>query len=131
MAKQHKRPQRIDTSAGRQSLTDNPFAALAPGGAPAPEPEPATTPKAGPDTPPPSFRVARTRKGGMPVFLEKRPNGKNVTVVRNISGDLDAALTALKKLCGAGGTARDDTIEIQGDHRERVEAFLRQHAAKG
>ena len=40
----------------------------------------------------------------------------------------DAALTALAKqlkaLCGSGGTAKDGVIEIQGDHLEKVVAWL-------
>lgn len=119
-----KQPPRIDTSSERQPLTDNPFAKLAP----RPVEDAASTPTepvAAPEAGKPGFQVQRTRKGGFPVFLEKRPNGKNVTVIRNISGDLEGLLSQLKKLCGAGGTVREGAIEIQGDHRERVEAFLR------
>lgn len=61
--------------------------------------------------------------------------GKAVTVVRGL--DLDAAALAelgkrLRTACGAGGTAKDGVIEVQGDHRERVVAWLQQqgHAAK-
>lgn len=118
-----KRPERIDVSSERRPLTDNPFAALAPSRPTAHEPEPAPAP---PERDPVGFRVERTRKGGFPVSLEKRPNGKNVTVIRNISGEAEALLTRLKKLCGAGGTLREGVIEIQGDHRDRVEAFLRE-----
>jgi translation initiation factor 1 len=133
MAKQDKRPERIDTSSDRGALTDNPFGALAarlpglPEAPHTPESEPAATPATRANTP---FRIERTRKGGFPVFLEKRPNGKNVTVIRNISGDLDALVVRLKKLCGAGGTVREGAVELQGDHREKVEAFLRENAGR-
>jgi translation initiation factor 1 len=60
----------------------------------------------------------------LPVFLEKRPGGKSVTVIRNLSGDLDGLLRLLKRQIGAGGVVREGAIEIQGDHRARVEAFL-------
>jgi translation initiation factor 1 len=31
----------------------------------------------------------------------------------------------LKAACGAGGTYKDGALELQGDHRDRVEAALR------
>jgi translation initiation factor 1 (eIF-1/SUI1) len=72
-----------------------------------------------------SFRVGRTKKGGYPVSLEKRSSGKTVTVIRNVSGDTEALLTLLKKRCAAGGKAFEDWVEVQGDHRDRVETLLR------
>lgn len=53
--------------------------------------------------------------------------GKGVTVVRGLV--LDAAALAalgkqLKAACGSGGTVKDGTIEVQGDHCERVMAIL-------
>ena len=38
--------------------------------------------------------------------------------------DLAALLRMLKQLCGSGGSLDDRTIELQGDHRERVRARL-------
>ncbi|MEO6897479.1 MAG: translation initiation factor Sui1 [Caldimonas sp.] len=61
--------------------------------------------------------------------------GKTVTVVRDLPLD-DAALAALgrrlKAACGTGGTTRDGVLELQGDHRDAVLAFLAAegHAAK-
>ncbi|HSP33561.1 MAG TPA: translation initiation factor [Thermoanaerobaculia bacterium] len=58
----------------------------------------------------------------------KRRAGKSVTVVSGFSltvESLGKVATALKKKCGAGGTARDDEIEIQGEHVEIVAAELR------
>jgi translation initiation factor 1 len=53
--------------------------------------------------------------------------GKGVTVVTGLPLDalqLDALATRLKKLCGAGGAVKNDRIEIQGDHRDRLVAEL-------
>jgi translation initiation factor 1 len=63
-------------------------------------------------------RVSRETKGR---------KGKGVTVVKGLALD-EAALTALAKqlktACGSGGTVKDWTVEIQGDHLERVIEFL-------
>ena len=53
--------------------------------------------------------------------------GKAVSVITGLpltGEDLDALATQLKKLCGAGGAVRDGTIEIQGDHRDRLVSEL-------
>ncbi|MFA7250039.1 MAG: hypothetical protein WC273_10460 [Dehalococcoidia bacterium] len=53
--------------------------------------------------------------------------GKTVTTVAGLPGgdaDLDAMLKVLKQLCGAGGTREGATLEIQGDHRDRIQARL-------
>jgi translation initiation factor 1 (eIF-1/SUI1) len=78
--------------------------------------------------PVPQFSVSRTKKGGYPIELEKRSGGKVVTIVRKISGDTEALLRVFRKLCAAGGKAGEDSIELQGDHRAKVETFLRKHA---
>ena len=54
-----------------------------------------------------------------------RRGGKTVTVIRGLPrGDVSAVATALKRLCGSGGTVKDGAIEIQGDHVERIAARL-------
>ena len=54
--------------------------------------------------------------------------GKGVTVVKGVPLD-DAALTALgkqlKATCGTGGTVKDGVVEIQGDHLDKVLAWLK------
>lgn len=105
---------RIDTAAPRTALTDNPFAKLG-GGAPASEAAPVKAP---------AYRVAKTRKGGWPLSIEKRSGGKIATIIGQVEGDGEALLTALKKRCAAGGVFRDGRIELQGDQREKVERFL-------
>jgi translation initiation factor 1 len=57
----------------------------------------------------------------------KGRGGKSVTVVSGIPGSAAALADLARELraaCGAGGTLREREIEIQGDQRDRVEAFL-------
>ncbi len=64
--------------------------------------------------------------------LEKKGRGgKTVTVVAGLprnQGFLAGLAAELKRACGTGGTAGDETVEIQGDHREKLRGLL---AAKG
>jgi len=73
------------------------------------------------------FRVQATKRGGVPIEIEKRNKGKHVTVVKNVTGDLTALLKLLKTACGGGGVIHPDTgeVEVQGEHVERVEQVLR------
>lgn len=51
-----------------------------------------------------------------------------MTVVTGLPGstaEVAALARALKSACGAGGTVRDGALELQGDHRDKVEAALR------
>lgn len=68
---------------------------------------------------PPSGQVARLR-------LEKRW-GKSVTVVAGLvlnAAGQEALLKELRARCGAGGTSKAGDLEIQGDHRETIQALL-------
>lgn len=52
--------------------------------------------------------------------------GKTMTVVRGLPPrELDAVAKDLKRFCGAGGSAKDGAVEIQGDHREKIAERLR------
>jgi translation initiation factor 1 len=55
--------------------------------------------------------------------------GKTVTAIDGVAlaeEQLQELSGALKRLCGTGGTIKDGTIEIQGDHRVRIVAALEQ-----
>ena len=57
----------------------------------------------------------------------KGRGGKIVTVVKNLvlkENDLKDLSKKLKQACGSGGTIKDGTIEIQGDHREKISSVL-------
>jgi translation initiation factor 1 len=69
---------------------------------------------------PPEQQTAR-------LSLEKRKQGKVVTVVRGLSADgndLPALLTRLKTTCGAGGALDGDSLEVQGEHLGRIRSLL-------
>ena len=58
----------------------------------------------------------------------KQRGGKTVTVVTGLQGSdeqLAELAGKLKRLCGSGGAVKDGTIEVQGDHRERIAEALR------
>ena len=66
------------------------------------------------------MRVRRETKGR---------GGKAVTVVMGVPVDAAALVKLgqqLKTACGSGGTVKDGTIEIQGDHRDKIVAALEQ-----
>lgn len=49
--------------------------------------------------------------------------GKGVSVITGlplVEAQLESLATQLKKLCGAGGAVKNGSIEIQGDHRDRL-----------
>jgi translation initiation factor 1 len=55
--------------------------------------------------------------------------GKGVSVITGLplpAAELESLATRLKKLCGAGGAVRNGAIEIQGEHRDRLVALLKE-----
>ena len=80
-----------------------------------------------PPLPPPPLERAPPEKQTARLSAQKRAKGKLVTVIaglREPETDLPELLTQLKNRCGAGGTIRDDAIEIQGQHLDRVRELL-------
>ena len=69
----------------------------------------------------PSKIVAKLR------MEKKGRGGKTVTVVYDLPGNaafLKELAGELKRVCGTGGSVADNTVEIQGDQRERVRQVL-------
>lgn len=63
-------------------------------------------------------RISRETKGR---------GGKSVNVITGLAlapAELEKLCTQLKKRCGTGGTCKDGTIEIQGEHRDTLVAEL-------
>jgi translation initiation factor 1 len=72
--------------------------------------------KAVPDLPPEqqNLRIQASKKGR---------GGKTVTVISGFQQNEESLAALAKKLkaqCGTGGTVKDDTIEIQGDHKAKL-----------
>ncbi|MBD2663493.1 hypothetical protein B6N60_03386 [Richelia sinica FACHB-800] len=73
-----------------------------------------------PDLPPQqqNVRVQATRAGR---------KGKTVTVITGFQTKpetLTALVKQLKTQCGTGGTVKDNEIEIQGDHKQKILEIL-------
>jgi translation initiation factor 1 len=78
------------------------------------------TERAVPDLPPQqqNIKVQATRSGR---------KGKTVTVITGFQhqpATLAKLLKQLKTQCGSGGTVKDDTLEIQGNHKEKLVEIL-------
>ena len=57
----------------------------------------------------------------------KGRKGKGVTIISGVPLDGEALKTyaaTLKKKCGTGGAVKQQNIEIQGDHRDRLQQEL-------
>jgi translation initiation factor 1 len=80
----------------------------------------AATERAVPDLPPnqQNLRVQVSRKGR---------GGKTVTVISGFQSKPETLAALVKKLkaqCGTGGAVKEDTIEIQGDHAQKLLELL-------
>lgn len=78
--------------------------------------------RAVPELPPQqqNLKVQRSRKGR---------KGKTVTVISGFQlkpETLDDLLKKLKTQCGAGGTVKENELEIQGDHTQKLVQILTQ-----
>ncbi len=68
--------------------------------------------------------------GDLSCFLrveKKGRSGKTVTVVAGLPQNtavLAGLAAELKRACGTGGTAASESVEIQGDQRERLRPLL-------
>ncbi|WP_049891613.1 stress response translation initiation inhibitor YciH [Natronococcus amylolyticus] len=63
------------------------------------------------------------------IRMEKRRYGKPVTIVEGFDlpkSEVKSIASDLKSSVGTGGTVDEGRIELQGDHRDRVPALLRE-----
>lgn len=70
--------------------------------------------------------------GNVKMRREKR-RGKDMIVVFETlmnKSNLQSLLKEIRKTCGTGGTVKGDTIEVQGDHRDKVREILEARGLK-
>lgn len=61
------------------------------------------------------------------ITLDKRRFGKYATIIQGIDDrniDLKELSSLLKAKCACGGTIKESSIELQGDHKEKVKEIL-------
>ncbi len=73
----------------------------------------------------------KTAPGGDGILRIRREikgrKGKGVTTISGLmldDAELKSLASRLKQLCGSGGAIKDHIIEIQGDHRQKVQQEL-------
>ena len=74
--------------------------------------------------PSPAAQSALPNDGIVRVLREKR-RASSVTIIHGVpTADVERIGKELRRLCGTGGTTKNDAIELQGDHRDTVVAHL-------
>ena len=62
------------------------------------------------------------------VYIDRRRYGKTMTIIEGFDSNIDLKELAkeLKHIVAAGGTFKDNRIELQGDHRDKVKKILKE-----
>jgi translation initiation factor 1 len=67
----------------------------------------------------------RVPDDGIVRVMRERRRASVVTIVTGLpQTELAETASALKRLCGSGGTAKNGVVEIQGDHRDKIVVHL-------
>ncbi len=78
---------------------------------------------------PPADKAAAGRAQKLHLRLERKGRGgKTVTLVCGLAmprAGMESLLKDMKARLGTGGALKDNTLELQGDHREAITAMLR------
>ena len=70
------------------------------------------------------------------IYLHRDSKGRGggiVTLVKNLAlshEDMKELARKLKQVCGSGGTIKENIIEIQGEHREKIAEELKKMGYK-
>jgi translation initiation factor 1 len=58
------------------------------------------------------------------IFVERRKFGKPITVIEGITDNAKELVKQLKSKLACGGTFKNNHIELQGNHRNRLKEIL-------
>jgi len=127
---------RGDLAGPPEGLTHNPLAKLLAGLRPAAaERAEGAAPRAAPQAagaPAPAAALAAQPGTRVVVQVERKGHGgKTVTRALGLAGDLAGAARELARALGTGARAEDDGIVVQGEHVERLAAWLEARGTGG
>ena len=95
------------------------------------DPEPAPAPKA--EAAPPNLAAPfpmRQQNNPVRVYIERKGRGgKTVSVIKGVMSPAhgkQALVKLLKNKLGTGGAVKEDDVEIQGDHRDKIVDLLKE-----
>ena len=74
-----------------------------------------------------------TNNQNVRIWLERRGGGKLVTIIKGLniqSINLESLGRELRKRCAVGGSVKKNTIQIQGNHRDKILAILDEKGIK-
>ncbi len=73
------------------------------------------------------IETLESSKQELKIWLDRKGGGKLVSRISGFIGkesDLQALKKKIQGLCGTGGSATDGEVLIQGDHRDKILAYL-------
>ena len=74
-----------------------------------------------------------TNNQNVRIWLERRGGGKLITIIKGLnvqSINLESLGRELRKRCAVGGSVKENTIQIQGNHRNKILAILDEKGIK-
>ena len=84
-----------------------------------------------PQTPETEEKESAGQKGKLTVVTDRKGrNGKTATIIEGFTipqNEVEKLAKLLKQKLGVGGSVREGEILIQGDHKEKVKKFLKEH----